>query len=198
VIKHALKSIHLEKKAIRVLGVAESFRKNSVQSVLAGIVLRSDLVLDGIALGHLAVSGEDATNVVISLYKKLRRNDINALMISGSVLSLYNIVEIEKVYSEVALPVLALSFSESTADLEANISSRFSSTVSERKIKQLRKLGKAAKIELKTGYRVFVRSEGISQANCKKLLDRVTLQGSIPEPIRVARLIAKAVAGTPK
>jgi uncharacterized protein len=58
----------------------------------------------------------------------------------------------------------------------------------------LKKLGKAQKISLKTGYEVFVRTAGMSQNTSKRLLDKFTLQGAIPEPIRVARLLAKAVA----
>jgi endonuclease V-like protein UPF0215 family len=48
-----IKHVHVEKKAIRALGVAESFRKGNISSssnnnkaILAGVVMRSDLVID--------------------------------------------------------------------------------------------------------------------------------------------------------
>jgi len=184
----------LEKKAIRVLGVAESFKKEQQFSTLAGVVMRSDLVIDGFASGVLKVSGNDATKAVLRLFANLRRNDVNAIMISGSVLSLYNVLDIDALFDKLHVPLLALSFSKSTADLSANIRERFPSKVAEEKNILLEKLGKSERILLQTGYEVFVRSAGISQNNSKRLLDKFTLQGAAPEPIRVARLLAKVIA----
>jgi len=187
-------SLHLEKKAIRALGVAESFRKNQKTSVLAGVVIRSDLVIDGFASGTLTVSGTDGTRAIIRLFRELNRNDVNAIMISGSVLSLYNVLDIETICKDLDLPVVALSFSKSASDLAANINARFPKIAARKKIVLLEKLGQAERIQLKTGYEVFVRSAGISKSDSNKLLDKFTLQGAIPEPIRVARLLAKTIA----
>jgi endonuclease V-like protein UPF0215 family len=187
-------TLHLEKKAIRVLGVAESFKKNQVSSTLAGIVMRSDMIIDGMASGTLKVSGSDSTKSVIELFENMKRNDINAIMISGSVLSLYNVLDLDLIFSKLKIPVLALSFSKSTADLARNIRERFPNKAAEEKIHLLEKLGSSQRIKLATGYDVFVRTAGINEANSKRLLDRFTLQGSSPEPIRVARLLAKTIA----
>jgi uncharacterized protein len=190
-------TIHLEKKAIRVLGVAESFRKDQEYSTLAGVVMRSDLVIDGFAHTRLRVSGSDATSSTIHLYNRLHRNDVNAVMVAGSVLSLYNVLDIEAVYSELKIPVVALSFSKSRSDLAQNIRSRFSEKIAKQKIMLLEKLGRSTRLKLNTGYAVFVRTAGIDEVSSKRLLDKFTLQGAIPEPIRVARLLAKSLAGAP-
>ena len=186
--------LHLEKKAIRVLGVAESFKKNQEFSTLAGVVMRSDLIIDGLGIGSLKVSGSDSTAAVLELFSRLRRNDVNAIMISGSVLSLYNVLDLDAIYSELNLPVLALSFKKSSADLARNIRERFPKGAAEKKIELLEKLGESQRIALNTGYAVFVRSAGIKATNAKRLLDKFVLQGTSPEPIRVARLLAKAIA----
>ena len=39
--------LHLNKHGVRVLGVAESLREGEGASVVAGIVMRGDLVIDG-------------------------------------------------------------------------------------------------------------------------------------------------------
>ena len=108
--------LHLEKKALRVLGVAESFKKEQQFSTLAGVVIRSDLVIDGFALGVLKVSGNDATKAVLRLFGNLQRNDVNAIMISGSVLSLYNVLDIDTLFAKLQVPLLAMTFSKSSAD----------------------------------------------------------------------------------
>ena len=115
-------------------------------------------------------------------------------MISGSVLSLYNILDIDSIFEELNVPVIALSFSKATSDLATNITARFPKEIALKKIALLEKLGKAQKFELKTGYRVFARIAGMSQNTSERLLDKFTLQGAIPEPIRVAKLLAKRIA----
>ena len=187
-------SLHLEKKAIRALGIAESFKKDQDISTLAGVVMRSDLVIDGFGIDSLKVSGSDATKAVLRLYQKINRNDINSVLISGSVLSLYNVLDIDTIFEKLEKPVIALSFSKAASDLALNIRTRFPEKIATEKIELLEKLGAAQKIRLKTGYDIFVRSAGISQNVCAKLLDKFTLQGAIPEPIRVARLLAKTAA----
>lgn len=186
--------LHLEKKAIRALGIAESFRKDDKKSTLAGVVIRSDLVIDGFATTSLKVSGSDATESVMRLYSTLQRNDVNVIMISGSVLSLYNVLDVDEAHEKLGLPVLALSFSKSSTDLAANITARFSKSVARKKIVLLEKLGTPERLVLKTGYEIFVRTAGINQKDSARLLDKFTLQGAIPEPIRVARLLAKTIA----
>ena len=39
-----MRHLHIEKKAIRALGIAESFKKSEKQSVLAGVVIRLSLI----------------------------------------------------------------------------------------------------------------------------------------------------------
>ena len=186
--------LHLEKKAIRALGIAESFHEKSKISTLAGVVMRSDLVIDGFGIGKLTVSGSDATGSIISLANELHRNDVNALLLSGSVLSLYNIVDVDEVCSRLSIPIVALTFSRSKANLIQNIEERFPGAIANRKKRLVEKLGSPKKVKLGTGYDVFVRNAGIDENDSRRLLDRFTLQGAIPEPIRVARILAKAVS----
>jgi endonuclease V-like protein UPF0215 family len=186
--------LHLEKKAIRALGIAESFRKGQEYSTLAGVVMRSDYVIDGFALSRLKVSGSDATSSTVGLFTKLDRNDVNSIMISGSVLSLYNVLDIDKLHKQLKLPIVALSFKRSTSDLARNVRSMFPAKEALEKIKLLTKLGSPTRLKLRTGYAVFVRMAGIDDVSSAALLDKFTLQGSVPEPVRVARLFAKTVA----
>src|SRR2546430_16083129 len=53
--------LHLNKPGIRALGVAESFKEGDLKSRLAGVVMRSGLVIDGFVLGAATLGGDDAT-----------------------------------------------------------------------------------------------------------------------------------------
>ena len=106
--------IHLEKKAIRALGIAECFRRSVTRKyVLAGIVMRSDLVIDGCTYGHATIEGDDATENILTMYRFLKRNDINVAIIAGSVIASYNIIDSDKIYKETNVPVLNITFEES-------------------------------------------------------------------------------------
>jgi len=185
-----MRHLHIEKKAIRALGIAESFKKSEKQSVLAGVVMRSDMVIDGVAYVNATVRGDDATDAVIKLYASLDRTDINFVMIGGLIISMYNIIDIERLYERLKVPVIGVTFEESEG-LDDHIKRQFPDTW-ESKIEAYRKLGSREEIKLKTGYSVFIRAQGINAERAKQAVNKFLLQGSIPEPIRVARLIARA------
>jgi len=183
--------IHLEKSAIRALGIAECFRKSvSGKSVLAGIVMRSDLVIDGCTYGYATLEGDDATESILSMYRSLKRNDINLMMVAGSVIASYNIVDSDKIFTEINVPVLNVTFKESEG-LEPHIKRRFPKEWRS-KLKAYKKMGERKSVMLHTGFAVFVRAVGMTQKESKKTLDKYTLQGAVPEPLRVAKLLARA------
>ena len=182
--------LHLNKPGIRALGVAESFRQGQKRSVLAGVVMRSDLVIDGVALGRTKVGGDDATSSIVSLYRKFGRNDVNLIMVSGAILSLYNIIDVDELSARTKLPVVCLTYKE-TAGIEGSIRRHFPEGA-ELKLQAYRRLGRRTRVKLGTGKRVFVRSAGIESGELRRALNSFTLQGSIPEPVRVAKLLARA------
>jgi endonuclease V-like protein UPF0215 family len=184
--------VKASKKAIRALGVAESFRKNSASAFLAGVVMRSDLIIDGFSLGRTTISGDDATDSVISLYSSLSRKDVNLVMIGGTVISMYNIVDVNRVFEETGKPVLAVTYRPSEG-IEEAIKKHFPDDW-ERKIEAYRRLGPRREVTLKNGFKVFVRTAGIDDYDSRLVLNKFTVFGRIPEPIRVARLIARCLA----
>ena len=182
--------LHLNKPGIRALGVAESFVPSRRWSSLAGVVMRADLVIDGAALGRASVGGDDATASIASLCRRLQRNDLNLLMVSGCILSLYNIVDVDELSRKTRLPVVCLTYRE-TAGIEDAIRRRFPDRAA-KKLEAYRLLGERRQVALGGGRKVFVRAAGASAEEAARLLRMFTLQGSVPEPVRVARLLARS------
>jgi len=181
----------LNKPGIRALGVAESFRQGQKRSVLAGIVMRSDFVIDGVALGRTSVGGDDATSSIARLFTKFGRNDVNIVLVSGAILSLYNVIDVDLLSKKTKLPVICLTYKE-TAGIEESIRRHFPGGA-EKKLEAYAKLGRRVGVRLRTGHRVYVRTAGMEPDTSKPVLDMFTLQGSVPEPIRVAKLLARAL-----
>lgn len=182
--------LRLEKKGLRGLAIAESFRETDLKSKLAGVVMRRDFVIDGFVFGNATIEGDDATDAVISMYEKLDRNDISFILVSGLIISLYNIVDMIKLWKKTKIPIIGVTYGESDG-MEDAIKHHFPNSY-ESKIAQYRNLGTRTKISLHTKHDIYLRVEGCDIKEAKKLLDTFTLQGAIPEPLRVAQILAKA------
>ena len=182
--------IRLEKKGLRGLAIAESFRETDLKSKLAGVVMRRDFVIDGFVFGSATIEGDDATEAMISMYEKLDRNDISFILVSGLIISMYNIVDMAKLWKKTKIPIIGVTYEESDG-MEEAIRHHFPNSY-ESKITQYRSLGMRTKISLHTKHDIYLRVEGCDMKEAKKLLDTFTLQGAIPEPLRVAQILAKA------
>ncbi len=184
-------TLHVNKRGVRVLGIAESFLKTRPSSRLAGVVMRKDLRVDGFGLAKISVGGDDATEGVLKIFEGLERSDINALLLNGSVISWFNIVDLDLVHEETGLPVISLTYEESEG-LEGYIREYFPHP--QEKIEMYRKLGSREPLQLKTGFDVYARFLGATAEETKGLLNSFTLEGKVPEPLRVARLLARSIS----
>ena len=183
--------IHLEKKGLRGLAIAESFRPDSKKSILCGIVMRRDFIIDGFVLGNSSIRGDDATENILYMYQELDRPDVNYLLISGVILSMYNIVDIKKIHESLQIPVISVTYKKSNG-ITASIKHHFPNSF-ESKIKNYFNLGNPEKIIIHQTSEVFVRYEGCSLSDARFLLESLTPYGSFPEPLRVAQLLAHSL-----
>jgi len=180
--------MHLAKRGLRALGIAESFAGRSV-STMAGVVMRKDLRIDGAALATLTVGGMDATDAVLGIVASLGRRDINLVMVSGSVVAWYNILDPEAISRETGLPLVVVTYEDSEG-LEEDIRHHFPGD--EERLRAYRNLGGRTPVDLGEGATVFIRAWGLSDADAARVLRDFTRDGKVPEPIRVARLVARA------
>jgi uncharacterized protein len=184
-----LRRLHVDKKGIRVLGLAESFNQKDLSSNWSGVVMRRDLVVDGVSFGSSTIEGNDATDNIVNMWKKLDRNDIGCIFLDGLVVSMYNIIDGRSICEITGLPVVAITFRDSKG-LEGSIRYHFCTQSTDR-IRRYNMLGNREPVLLKTGKKIFIRYWGSSYEIVTTLLNSFTLQGSIPEPIRLAKLIAR-------
>ncbi|MDJ0274358.1 MAG: DUF99 family protein [Aigarchaeota archaeon] len=178
------------KRGYRVMGVAESFSPDQPTATLGAVVMRADLIVDGVALGRCRVMGTDATEAVISLYRSLGRDDVNLILLGGCIISLFNVVRVREVASATGLPVVCVTYNPSEG-LEEVLVRRFGPDAEER-LAAYRELGGREELRLKTGYTVYVRRVGVSRRATEVMLNSLTVSGRVPEPVRLAKLVARA------
>ena len=178
------------KKGVRVLGVSESFQRSDTRSTVAAVVMRGDMRIDGIGFCGPTVGGTDATDQLISMYDRLARDDIRAWMLGGCVISWFNVVDSVRLYETTEVPVVCVSYNPSEG-IERYIREYFPEDWEER-VNQMDRGGSRESVPLATGHSVFIATAGLGLRKAQRLVDQFTLDGRIPEPIRVARIVASA------
>jgi hypothetical protein len=181
--------MHIPKKGLRALGIAESYAGREY-STLAGIVMRKDLIIDGCAVSRVTVGGMDATDGILAIVHALDRRDINIILLSGCVIAFFNIIDPGRVHDRTGLPVICVTYEES-AGLEGDICHHFPGDTT--RLDAYRHLGERIPHTLPDGQTMYLRSWGLDPANAGRLCTAFTCEGKIPEPLRVARLTARAI-----
>ena len=171
-----------------MLGVAESFKKSDKKGVVAGIVMRGDIRIDGTGVCRPTVGGTDSTDELISMYHRLRRSDIRAWMLGGSAISWFNIIDLISLHERTGVPVACVTYNASEG-IEKYLREYFPSEW-EIRLAVLERAGERTLVPLKSGYSVYINHIGMSLEKARQLVDLFTLDGRVPEPIRVARLLA--------
>lgn len=182
------------KDGSRALGIAESYRDET--STLAGCVVRADRIVDGFVFGTCTVGGTDATDAVVGLLERLDRPDVQVIMIAGIAPAWYNVVDIVAVADRTGLPTLSVSFEESDG-LESAINEAFDGADARERLECYR--AQPERIPISVGEQtLFVRSAGFVEDGDTCVEERVCqtvrtfTQNGRPEPLRVARLAARA------
>ena len=181
--------MHIPKKGLRAFGIAESY-SGRICSTLVGVVMRKDLRIDGFALGSVTVGGMDATDSILGMVRDLERHDINVIMLSGCVIAWFNVADPARIFAKTGIPVIAVSYEDSDG-LDEDIRHHFPGD--ELRIAAYQKLGSRFPVTLKTGHTVFLRAWGLGFSDAAKLCSDFTLEGKIPEPLRVARLCSRSL-----
>lgn len=178
---------HNNKKGIRILGIAESFQKQDRKSILAGIVMRRDFVVDGFTYAHTMVGGNDGTIKILSMIENLGRTDINCVLLGGLIISLFNIINGKSINESTKIPVIAISYRKSQG-----VKDSIHGINEKRKLKDYSKLEERKPLKLWTGKTIYIRNWGLEFSDASNLLNSLVIQGAKPEPLRLAALAARA------
>jgi hypothetical protein len=154
-------------------------------------VLRADRVVDGLAFATCTVGGTDATDAIAELWSDLGRPDVRYLLIAGVAPAWYNVLDIDILHQSVDRPVLAVTFEASDESLDEALSRAFSGEAFETRLERFERLPPRSRLRV-NGETVFVRSVGCETSEARDVVRAFTPEGGRPEPLRVARMAARA------
>jgi len=181
--------MHIPKKGLRALGIAESYCGRE-HSTLAGVVMRKDLRIDGFCSGRVSVGGTDATDTILAMIRDLARRDINVVLLSGCVIAWFNVIDPGRIFDESKIPVVCVTYEESDG-LLGDLRHHFPED--EARIHSYLRLGERKPVDLGGNRTIYLRVAGIEYLDAARFCRDFTLEGKIPEPLRVARLLARQV-----
>ncbi len=174
------------KPGSRALGVAVS------RETVGGAVVRRDRVTDGFAFTDCTVGGTDATAAITDLLSTLDREDVRWVTVAGIAPAWFNVIDLEAVQATAGVPVVAVSFEDSPG-LEAAIRREFDDDdAAAERLRVYRSLPARHETTI-NGRSVWLRAVGCDVTRAAELVGSFTpADQHRPEPLRVARLAARA------
>ncbi|WP_225332792.1 endonuclease dU [Halomicrobium urmianum] len=177
------------KTGVRALGVAESYSGQT--STLAGSVVRASRVVDGFVFGECTVGGSDATDAIAAMVERLDREDVRYLVVSGVAPAWFNVVDLRALHERTGLPVLSVTYEASPGLADAIREAFDDESTAQDRIEAYRAQPERRPVTV-NDETVYVRAVGLADDEAADVVRGFTPEGGRPEPLRVARLAARA------
>src|SRR3989338_5656339 len=176
------------KDEIRVIGIDDSpFKKfKRGQVLVVGTIFRGGKYFDGILSTKVSIDGNNATRKIADMINLCKfKPQLQCIFLDGIAVGGFNVIDIKELSSKTKLQVIVVM--RRKPDTE--------------KIKKtLVKIGKKNKIKLieKAGSifpvgKIYIQLTGLSLEKAEEMLKIVCTRSLIPEPIRIAHLIASGI-----
>jgi uncharacterized protein len=187
------KAFRVIKQEIRVLGIDDGKFKPHTKGdvIVVGVVFRGGVSIDGIMHTHVAIDGLDATEkLTVMINESPHKHQLRLVMLNGVTLAGFNLVDLPKLHADTGLPVIALT--QVKPDLENIHAALGHLPDSEARWQIIQDAGQIHEVT-NNGSMLYMGLAGIGLSEALVVLDLTTVRGGLPEPLRVAHLIASGV-----
>lgn len=177
------------KQFCRVMGIDDGFFKpgTKTKTLLVGVIYRLGHKVEGIVSSEITVDSFDSTKQIVSmLSKKKFSSQISFILLSGINFAGFNIVDIKKLFEKTCLPIIVVFRKKPRFEkIESAL----------KKIPHFKKrwalIQRAGKIV--PFKKIFFQFCGCSEKEAKTILRKTLLHSNLPEPVRLAHLIASGI-----
>jgi endonuclease V-like protein UPF0215 family len=180
------------KRQIRLLGIDDSpFSFNDKYATVIGVVMRGGEYLECVLSRNVTIDGDDATHTCKDMIKNTKhREQLKAAIIDGVALGGFNIVNSEELYESAGLPIITITRDKPNfEDIKTALKKNFKDWEERWEI-----INKGPLHMVKTKHNpLYIKCVGISIEEAKEIIKISTIRGVIPEPLRVAHIIASGI-----
>ncbi|XHH08093.1 MAG: DUF99 family protein [Candidatus Bathyarchaeia archaeon] len=181
------------KPEIRVVGVDDGkhvFRVKS-QVPVVGVVYKGGCWFEGLMSTKVWVDGFDVTeNVAKMITASPHYRQLRVIMLNGLTFAGFNVMDIKALHEATELPVIALT--KEKPDLDSIRSALSNLDQAEERFSILLNAGEIIPIQ-KNDKKIFMQTAGLYCEDAQKIVALTSTRSSIPEPLRVAHLIASGI-----
>ena len=161
--------------------------KSKGKDILVGVIFRGGQYIDGMLKTEVEIDGLDATEKIIERIRKTRHKDLRIIMLDGITFAGFNTVDTKEIYEKTKLSVIVVN--RKKPNLEKFIDSLKKLPGAEKRIRCVENAGPFYWVDIKNK-RVCFQCYGISKDDAAKVIKETSTMSLIPEPLRVAHLIA--------
>jgi endonuclease V-like protein UPF0215 family len=174
------------KRHIRAMGVDDApFRRGlDGRTLLVGVVVRAPSFLEAVEIRPITVDGNDSTSALVDMLSTPHGRIVSAVITQACTFAGFNVFDPVEVHRRTGKPVISVR-TRSKRDVVAAI--RKAAENWERRLEMM-----SSGVEFEWRNRI-VRVHGMEVEEAIRVLDAFTQEGSTPEPVRLADLIAGAI-----
>lgn len=187
------------KPEIRVIGFDDgSFEPHTEGSTcLVGVVSRGGQWIDGVLVDEVEIDGTDSTSTMIDMINKSRHKEqLRIILTSGITFAGFNVLDVNDLFERTGLPVIVVSREE--PDMDSVKQAIKNVPEWEDRWKKLSSAGDIFPVKIQSSdareSTIYLQAVGMTKEDAKKVVKTVSTRSSIPEPLRIAHLVATAIA----
>ncbi len=180
------------KDEVRIIGFDDGpFRRGQDTTLVVGAVFRGGRYMDGLVSTRIAVDGLDSTARLASLLNASRFRDARAVMVDGIAFGGFNVVDIHGLSEDTGMPVIAVT--RDMPDFDSIGAALRHLPDSDLRWRLIKSAGAPEPVETRPGKFVHIQSAGISGRDARAIVKVSATRSLIPEPLRVAHLVAQGI-----
>jgi hypothetical protein len=181
------------KQQIRILGIDDSpFSFSDKYTTLIGVVMRGGQYIECVLSRQISIDGDDATFICTDMIKNTKhKKQLKAMLLDGVTFGGFNVVDIQEVYKSTNIPVITVTRDKPDFyKIEKALKNNFRDWK-----RRLEFMKKGKLYAVKTRYNpIYIKCIGIDIEDAKEIIKLSTIRGVVPEPIRIAHLIASGIS----
>jgi endonuclease V-like protein UPF0215 family len=170
-----------------------AFSKADKYCLLLGVIT-TDNSIERFFVDHIRVDGRDATRTIASFVRCIRK--ANLILLPSISLGGFNVVSPHELHKETRLPILIVNpVRPNMHDVRRALQRHFSDW--RERIHVFDLMGSPDILRLTPNDRIYFYCVGLPRPKAMRILRHLVRFGKKPEPLRIARIVARALSDSP-
>lgn len=182
------------KDEIRIIGFDDApfIKRRGEKTIIVGVVFRGASVIDGVLTSEITVDGDDFNSRIIYLINSSRqKGQLRVIMLNGITFGGFNVADIQEIYRHTGIPVIVVVRRKPDIELIKKALKKAGQYKS--RYKRILRAGKSFPVYIRNNKAIFIQIAGIELENAEAIVRLTAVRSHIPEPLRVAHIIASGI-----